>query len=191
MVWWFAYSLSAFTNRCAALYSSSDSVLSLNSASSPSGEGVLGTTDVVAVTEALVGAVNYNSQRKWGSTADQKNCGHPYTELCGGTLKVGVWFLRIFVSNLDIPEVIDKQSRHFLAKQSHTLPSTFHHRAPCMVTTIVLVSGGSQGHEMMQSKWRNNLIGRSEEKTGGFVALCQGPHPNLETKWIPWEHREN
>ena len=39
------------------------------------------------------------------------------------------------------------------------------------MTTIFLVSGGSQGHEMMQSKWQNNLIGRSEEKTGSFVAL--------------------
>ena len=47
-----------------------------------------------------------------------------------------------------------------------------------------LVSGGNQGDEMMQSKWRNNLSGRSEEKTGSFVALFQGPHPNLETKWI-------
>ena len=24
-----------------------------------------------------------------------------------------------------------------------------------------------------------------EEKTGRFVAFCQGPHSNLEIKWIP------
>ena len=24
-----------------------------------------------------------------------------------------------------------------------------------------------------------------EEKTGRFVAFCQGPHSNLEAKWIP------
>ena len=53
------------------------------------------------------------------------------------------------------------------------------------MTTIFLVSGGSQGHEMMQSKWQNNLIGRSEEKTGSFVALCRGLYFDLETKWIP------
>ena len=29
------------------------------------------------------------------TTADQKNCGHPYTELYGGMLKVGVWLFRI------------------------------------------------------------------------------------------------
>ena len=50
------------------------------------------------------------------TTADQKNCGHPYTELKGAMLKVGVWLFRILYANLDIPEAIDEQSRHCLAK---------------------------------------------------------------------------
>lgn len=56
----------AFTNRCAAAFSSSGSVLSTlsSSLSSSQSELALGTTDVEAVTEALVGAVKYNMQRK-------------------------------------------------------------------------------------------------------------------------------
>ena len=55
--------LTAFTNRCAAFVSSPSS-LSSTSSSSPS-ESLIGTTDVEAVTEALVRAVNYNMQRKY------------------------------------------------------------------------------------------------------------------------------
>ena len=60
-----------------------------------------------------------------------------------------------------------------------------------MGTTIFLVSGDNQGHEMMQPKWWNNLIGRIGGKNGSFVALYRGPYSYLETKWIPLEHREN
>ncbi|XP_078373747.1 spatacsin-like isoform X3 [Oculina patagonica] len=51
----------AFTNRCTALFSSSSS---LSSPSSSLSECPIGTTDVEAVTEALVRAVNYNMQQQ-------------------------------------------------------------------------------------------------------------------------------
>lgn len=56
----------AFTNRCAAALSSSSSMLSSLSSSMSSSQSdlALGTTDVEAVTKALVNAVNYNMQRK-------------------------------------------------------------------------------------------------------------------------------
>ena len=38
---------------------------------------------------------------------------------------------------------------------------------------------------LTQSKYQNNLMSQLEEKTGRFVAFCQGPHSNLEIKWIP------
>ena len=38
---------------------------------------------------------------------------------------------------------------------------------------------------LTQLKCQNNLMSQLEEKTGRFVAFCQGPHSNLETKWIP------
>lgn len=53
--------LIAFTNRCAAFVSSPSSI---SSPSSSLSESLIGTTDVEAVTEALVRAVDYNMQRK-------------------------------------------------------------------------------------------------------------------------------
>lgn len=58
--------LTAFTNRCAAFVSSPSS---LSSPSSSLSESLTGTTDVEAVTEALVRAVNYNMQRKYLPTS--------------------------------------------------------------------------------------------------------------------------
>ena len=58
--------LTAFTNRCAAFISSPSS---LSSPSSSLSESLIGTTDVEAVTEALVRAVNYNMQRKYMPTS--------------------------------------------------------------------------------------------------------------------------
>lgn len=58
--------LTAFTNRCAAFISSPSS---LSSPSSSLNESLIGTTDVEAVTEALVRAVDYNMQRKYLPTS--------------------------------------------------------------------------------------------------------------------------
>ena len=57
----------AFTNRCSAALSSSSSLLSSlsSSLSSSQSDVALGTSDVEAVSEALIKAVDYNMKRKY------------------------------------------------------------------------------------------------------------------------------